>query len=102
MKHKHTKIVCTVGPASEKVTTLRRMVRAGMNVARLNFSHGSYAHHRRLIRNIRQVAKELDEPIALLQDLQGPKLRIGDQGLPVEGLALRKGEQVWLVPDAAV
>ena len=56
---KRTKIVCTIGPASEKRSTLEKMMKAGMNVARLNFSHGTYVDHKRLIKNIRSVANKL-------------------------------------------
>jgi pyruvate kinase len=71
------KIICTIGPASESPEILEKMIRAGMNVARLNFSHGTHAEHRRRIRAIRQVSRRLKKPVALLQDLQGPKIRIG-------------------------
>ncbi len=56
---------------------LEGLIRAGMNVARLNFSHGDYAFHRRVIRKIRQLERKLDKPVAILQDLPGPKIRIG-------------------------
>jgi pyruvate kinase len=72
-----TKIVCTIGPASASEKVLKQLIRAGMNVARLNFSHGDYAFHRRVIRMIRRLEKKLDRPVAILQDLPGPKIRIG-------------------------
>ncbi len=90
---KRTKIVCTIGPASEKLSTLTKMVRAGMNVARLNFSHGTYANHRMLVRNIRAAAKRVGVPVAILADLQGPKVRVGM--LPKEGIVLRVGSEVF-------
>ena len=71
-----TKIVCTIGPASDSVAMLRRMIRAGMNVARLNFSHGDHTAHAQRIANIRQAAQEEQAVIALMGDLQGPKLRV--------------------------
>ncbi len=71
------KIVCTIGPTSESEEMLTRLARAGMNVARLNFSHGSHEEHKRNIRRIRKVAQQVGHPIAILQDLQGPKIRIG-------------------------
>ena len=74
---RRTKIVCTIGPASASDRVLEGLIRAGMNVARLNFSHGDYAFHRRLIRKIRQLERKLDMPVAILQDLPGPKIRIG-------------------------
>ena len=72
-----TKIVCTIGPASSSDKVLEGLIRAGMNVARLNFSHGDYASHRRVIRKIRHFERKLDQPVAVLQDLPGPKIRIG-------------------------
>jgi len=92
MGFKHTKIVCTIGPASSSPETLRKLVSAGMNVARLNFSHGSYEDHAELIRKIRAVSEELGIPVAILQDLQGPKIRVGD--LPKEGVQLENGARV--------
>jgi len=72
-----TKIVCTIGPATASPETLRALMDAGMNVARLNFSHGSHAEHGEVIARIRALADELDRPVAILQDLAGPKVRIG-------------------------
>ncbi len=89
---KRTKIVCTIGPASSDRETLVRMVRQGMNVARLNFSHGSHEDHAKMIKMIREIADETDEPIAILQDLQGPKIRVGK--LPEEGVILEAGQEV--------
>lgn len=95
---KFTKIVCTIGPASEKQAILEKLIKAGMNVARLNFSHGTYAQHARLIRTIRAAAKKCKQEIALLQDLQGPRIRIGDIATP-EGIKIQKGQIVGLVPQ---
>ena len=92
--NKRTKIVCTIGPASEDPKILTKMVKAGMNVARLNFSHGTHANHRELMKNIRSVAKKLNQPIAIMQDLQGPKIRVGN--LPEKGVMLRKGSKMIL------
>jgi pyruvate kinase len=72
-----TKIVCTIGPASETEEILRRLIQAGMDVARLNFSHGSLESHAEKIRLIRALAQESGRPVAILQDLAGPKIRIG-------------------------
>lgn len=88
---KRTKIVCTIGPASASVSTLKKMIREGMNVARLNFSHGTYTSHLQLIRNIRKASKEMGVVVAILQDLSGPKLRVGDVG---DGVELIQGEVV--------
>ncbi|HEX2932310.1 MAG TPA: pyruvate kinase [Candidatus Binatia bacterium] len=74
---RRTKIVCTIGPVTSSDKMLERLIRAGMNVARLNFSHGDHAFHRRVIRKIRQLERKLQRPIAILQDLPGPKIRIG-------------------------
>ncbi len=72
-----TKIVCTVGPASGSPEVLERLVRAGMDVARLNFSHGTQQEHGRIIALLRKISRRLDKPVAVLQDLSGPKIRIG-------------------------
>ena len=74
---RRTKIVCTIGPVSSSDKMLEGLIRAGMNVARLNFSHGDYTFHRRIIRKIRQLERKLGLPVAILQDLPGPKIRIG-------------------------
>lgn len=92
---KRTKIVCTIGPASESVAIIAKMVKAGMNVARLNFSHGTHASHKQLITHIRAIEKKTGEPIAILQDIQGPKIRIGI--LPPKGIILKKGSRVVFV-----
>jgi pyruvate kinase len=76
-----TKIVCTIGPASAGRDTLRSLIEAGLDVARINFSHGTYAEHAAIIATIRSLAAELNHPVAILGDLQGPRIRIGD--LPV-------------------
>lgn len=89
---RRTKIIATIGPASSSVTVLTRMIKAGMNVARLNFSHGDYKEHAILMRHIRQASKKAGQPVAILQDLQGPKIRLGV--LPVEGVNIKKGEIV--------
>lgn len=78
MRFKRTKIVATIGPSSCDPKVLANLIHAGMNVARLNFSHGSHEEHGRYIQTIRAVSKKLNEPIAILQDLSGPKVRIGD------------------------
>lgn len=87
-----TKIVATLGPASESVAVITKLVKAGLSVARLNFSHGTFRNHAALIRRIRQVSKTLGVPVAILQDLPGPKIRVGD--LPHAGLELKKGHTI--------
>ena len=74
------KIVCTIGPASAEPSILERLIASGMDVARLNFSHGTHDSHRAAIASIRAVAERLHCPIAIIQDLQGPRIRIGDLG----------------------
>ncbi|MGA7932909.1 MAG: pyruvate kinase [Kovacikia sp.] len=93
-----TKIVATIGPASDSPDMIRKMMLAGMNVARLNFSHGKYEDHAERIERLRSVSEELGLPLMLLQDLQGPKIRVGD--LPAEGVMLNEGESLTLVPIA--
>lgn len=75
---RRTKIICTIGPASSSPEVLDRLVQAGMDVARLNFSHGTHADHAEVIRHIREGEARWGKPIAILQDLQGPKLRLGE------------------------
>jgi pyruvate kinase len=87
---KNTKIVATIGPASESKETLRELVKAGMNVARLNFSHGEHAWHRAAIDRIREVSEELGVPVGILADLQGPRIRIGNK----EELGVTVGQTV--------
>src|SRR2546426_11133605 len=74
---RRTKIVCTIGPASSTVEQLDRLAAAGMDVARLNFSHGTHAEHAEVIQRIREAEARWHRPVAILQDLQGPKLRLG-------------------------
>ncbi len=95
LKH-FTKIVVTIGPASDSKKVVRELLLAGMNVARLNFSHGQYAEHADRIQRLRAMAEELDLPLMLLQDLQGPKIRVGD--LPPEGITLTPDAYLTLVP----
>jgi len=94
---KRTKIVCTIGPASETKAIIEKMVKAGLNVARLNFSHGIYKHHQMLIDNIRSVSKKLNQSLAIMQDLQGPRIRIGE--VPAEGIPIKKNQEIVLVPE---
>ncbi|MFA6027374.1 MAG: pyruvate kinase [Patescibacteria group bacterium] len=97
---KRTKIVCTIGPASEKKEVLIRMIKAGMDVARLNFSHGDYAEHRTLINNIRNAAKKLGRPVAIMQDLQGPRIRVGN--VAKEGIDLSRHDKVVLLYEKKI
>jgi pyruvate kinase len=92
--HRRTRIVCTIGPASADDAVLERLLAAGMDVARLNFSHGSHEDHAALIARLRALAARTDRPLAILQDLQGPKIRV--EGLPEAGLGLATGARVEL------
>ena len=92
---RRTKIVCTVGPASQSPDVLEKLIRAGMDVARLNFSHGTREEHGRTLALIRSISDKLGKPVAVLQDLAGPKLRVGAiVGEPGAGGAvqLKKGD----------
>ncbi len=90
---RRTKIVCTIGPATNSEEQLERLVRAGMNVARLNFSHGTQDEHAIVIERIRGITTRLGRPVAILQDLQGPKIRTG---------ALQGGQPIRLVDGSNV
>ena len=74
---KKTKIVCTIGPASESKEVFTELVKNGLNVARLNFSHGSHDEHQKRIDTIKEVRNELKKPIALMLDTKGPEIRTG-------------------------
>lgn len=88
-----TKIVCTIGPACDSQDMLEELIKAGMNVARLNMSHATHEYHERTINNIRIVSEALDRPIGVLMDLQGPKIRIG----PMEhSVMLQPGQEFTL------
>ncbi|MCS6825615.1 MAG: pyruvate kinase, partial [Caldilinea sp.] len=91
------KIVCTIGPASRELPILRRIAEAGMNVARLNMSHGTHEYHAETIERVRVVAEQLQKPIAILADLQGPKLRTGK--MREGGVPLVKGEELILTTE---
>ena len=73
-----TKIIATVGPASNSKDTLRQLMQAGVDVFRLNFSHGTHDDHRSVVKYVRELNKELGTHVCLLQDLQGPKIRLGE------------------------
>jgi pyruvate kinase len=92
-----TKIVCTIGPASGSPEVLAQLIRAGMNVARLNFSHGEFAGHARDIETIREAARRVGRPVAIMADLPGPKIRIGE--LAEEPIYLRGGNPITLTTE---
>lgn len=87
-----TKIVCTVGPSSSSPKVLRELLLAGMDVARLNFSHGSPEEHIKTIAHLRRISKALNRPVAIMQDLPGPKIRTGE--METEPVILRKGRNL--------
>ena len=91
ISNRKAKIVATIGPASESEEILRKLILAGLNVARMNFSHGTHEQHAARIQTLRRVSEELDMPIAILQDLQGPKIRVGNLEQP---LVLKEGERI--------
>lgn len=92
MIKRRTKIVCTLGPASCSEERINQLMEAGMNIARLNFSHGSHQEHAKVIHIIRALSQKNQKPIGILQDLQGPKIRVGNlQGGSME---LEKGQEV--------
>ncbi|HYM67096.1 MAG TPA: pyruvate kinase, partial [Patescibacteria group bacterium] len=93
---RRTRIVCTLGPASATPSLLRSMVKAGMDVARLNFSHGDAETHRLAASHVREAAEAAGRPVALLGDLQGPKIRTGALDSPFKRLV--RGRSIRLVP----
>lgn len=95
---RRTKIVCTLGPATAKGDVLRTLIQGGLNVARINFSHGNHAQHRETVARVREIAASIGKGVAILGDLQGPRIRIGDLPAPVE---LVPGTRVTLVTEGA-
>ncbi|HDL85651.1 MAG TPA: pyruvate kinase [Candidatus Acetothermia bacterium] len=92
-----TKIVCTIGPASDEQRVLERMIRQGMDVARLNFAHGDFESHSRSIKRIRAAARKVGRRVAILADLPGPKMRVGE--LAVEPIQLVRGQMITLTSE---
>lgn len=92
-----TKIVCTIGPASNTFETIVKLIENGMGVARLNFSHGSHQDHGELIGKIRKASAKVGRPVAILQDLCGPKIRVGEILHP--GIQLRPGQVLVLTTE---
>ena len=91
-----TKIICTLGPAVASLEDIADLIEAGMNVARLNFSHGTHDIHRQFHGWVRQASEQLDVPVAILQDIQGPRIRVGS--FPGGSAMLETGAEVVLVP----
>ena len=100
MHQRKTKIVCTLGPATESAEGIASLIEAGMDVVRLNFSHGDREDHRQKIRRIREVSKSVGREVGILQDLGGPKIRLGE--LPEEGVNLEAGATISLGVEGQV
>lgn len=94
---RRTKIIATIGPSSDDKLTLQALIQNGINVARINFSHGEQKGHARVIKLLREVSDQLNQPLAIMQDLQGPKIRTGD--LPESGMQVTEGENLTLSTD---
>lgn len=94
---RRTKIVCTLGPASTELETIQELVRAGMDVARMNFSHGSHEEHRERVRRVRDAAQKEGHVVTVLQDLQGPKIRVGE--MKNGSVMLAEGREVVLTTE---
>ena len=95
-----TKIVCTIGPASESPKVLEKMIRAGMNVARINFSHADFSGHRKVIKKIRTAARKAGKRVAIMADLPGPKIRIGH--FSQDPIELKPGDSFSLTTEDIV
>lgn len=93
------KIVCTLGPSSRSPEVITALIHEGMDIARLNFSHGDHEFHRATIQTIREVSRKTKKPIAIMQDLQGPKIRVGK--LQKGGLNLKAGDVILLYPEGS-
>lgn len=95
---RRTKIVCTLGPASSDRDTIQRLVEAGMDVARMNFSHGSHDEHMERIENVRAASEHAGRTVTIMQDLQGPKIRVGQ--MKDDGVMLHEGQELVLTSDS--
>lgn len=95
---RHVKIVATIGPATSSQECMKQLLHAGVNVARFNMSHGTADWHKTTIQGLRRLALEEKTPLAILVDLAGPKIRLGD--LPSEGTVLKKGRDIILIPKS--
>jgi len=91
-----TKIICTLGPKSDSKSELVRLIQSGMSMARLNFSHGTYEHHEKMIKNLRKAEKKLKKHITIIVDLQGPKIRIGELSKPI---FLKRSQEIILTTN---
>ncbi|MGM0518590.1 MAG: pyruvate kinase [Campylobacterota bacterium] len=96
---KRTKILATLGPASHSVDTIEGLIKAGANMFRLNFSHGSHEYHSETLKNIKTAMNNLNETVGILQDISGPKVRIGDLKEPFE---LHRGDEITFLKDEII
>jgi len=97
MGARRTKIICTIGPAVNSTEKLQQLAAKGMDVARLNFSHGSHEEFNRIIQDLRLIEQDIGRPIGIMADIQGPKIRVGK--LPGEQISLVEGEEVWITSE---
>ena len=95
-----TKIIATIGPSSSDINILKEMIIAGVDVVRLNFSHGEKEFHKQIIKNVRKISEELQAPICILQDLQGPKIRVGE--ILNDSIELKDNEELKIVSKNVV
>lgn len=94
-----TKIICTIGPAVNSVEKILQLIEAGMDVARLNFSHGTHEEHLKSIEMIKEARKKAKKPVAIMLDTKGPEIRLGK--VPKQGIKVEPGQRLWLVKDEA-
>ena len=97
INNNRTKVIATIGPSSSGYDTLKEMIKNGVDVVRLNFSHGDYKDHKETILNIRKISDELGLPVSILQDLQGPKIRVGK--LNKDEIELSDGHKFYITSD---
>ncbi|MGV8027294.1 MAG: pyruvate kinase [Anaerolineaceae bacterium] len=97
---RRTKIVATLGPSSDNAAIIEALIESGLDVARLNFSHGTHESHGALIDLVRKASAKVNKPVSILQDLQGPKLRVGD--LPSDSIYLKAGQKIRFVCTDAI
>ena len=96
-QHSKTKIVCTLGPSTASADMLEKLIRSGLDVVRLNFSHGTHEEHSLMLQNVREAMRRTGEYVSILQDLQGPKIRIGDLAVP--SIDLLPGRRLTITTD---
>jgi len=99
-KQAKAKIICTLGPSSNSVNTLVNLIRSGMDVVRLNFSHGTHDEHLATVKNVQEATRRTGMEVTVLQDLQGPKIRIGDFGVPF--IELKQGKRFAITTEPVV